>query len=154
MLSRADLACCWSLPQLRNRGWLIGLASRGIWCRKESVESETQNPADGTGVPGTADNRRHPRFKLDVDIKIRARGSELLRGHAIDISESGISAILKIEVPVGTVVELDFSLPLAEVSVLAVVRQRNAFRYGFQFADPDANRDLIRRACDQFTPCS
>jgi len=36
----------------------------------------------------------------------------MLKGHTVDISESGISAMLKmIEVPLGEVVELDFTLP-------------------------------------------
>ena len=89
-----------------------------------------------------------------MDIEIHIRGaSEVLQGRTVDISESGISALLKIEVAIGTVVQLDFFLPLGKVSILAVVRQRRAFRYGFQFADPDANRDAISRACKRFTPC-
>ena len=80
------------------------------------MEWETQNHAEGRRAPRLVEARRHPRFKLDVDIEIRARGSQLLRGRTVDISESGISAILKIEVAVGTVVQLDFSLPLADLS--------------------------------------
>ena len=106
----------------------------------------------------TVEQRRHPRFKLDVDIELHTRGGECLRGRTVDISESGVSALLKIEVAVDSVVQLDFSLPdfsfaLEKVSVLAVVRQRNAFRYGFQFADPDATREVIRRACERLAPC-
>ena len=117
------------------------------------MEWGTQPHEEGRRDGSLLDARRHPRFKLDVDIEIRARDSELLRGHTVDISESGISAMLRIEVEVGTVVQLDFSLPLADLSVLAVVRQRNAFRYGFQFADPDDIREVICRACEQLEPC-
>lgn len=62
--------------------------------------------------------------------------------------------MLKIEVAVGAVVQLDFSLAQDNViSVLAVVRRRNAFRYGFQFADPAATQHVISRACERLAPC-
>ena len=43
--------------------------------------------------------------------------------------------MLREEVPVGEVVRLEFELPLGRVEVLALVRQRSAFRYGFQFVE-------------------
>ena len=97
--------------------------------------------------------RLHPRFKLDADLKIHSRTGGLLSGYALDISESGISAMLPIEVSVGEVVELDFELPQGPVSVRAVVRERNAFRYGFQFVQPNAARQLIAHACVSLPPC-
>jgi PilZ domain len=83
------------------------------------------------------ESRLCPRFKLDANLKIHSETGELLSGYALDISESGISAMLPIEVAMGEVVELDFELPLGLVSVRAVVRERNAFRYGFQFVQPN-----------------
>ena len=71
----------------------------------------------------------------------------MVRGHTVDISESGISAMLRVEVPVGEVVRLEFQLPLGDVDVLALVRQRSAFRYGFQFVDTNSSHDLIGRTC-------
>ena len=59
----------------------------------------------------------------------------MLKGHSVDISESGIAAMLTIEAPVGEVVELNFTLPFGPVTIPAMVRQRNAFRYGFEFVD-------------------
>jgi PilZ domain len=97
--------------------------------------------------------RLHPRFKLDANLKIRSRTAGLLSGYAVDISESGISAMLHIEVSMGEVVELDFELPLGRVNVRAVVRERNAFRYGFQFVQPNAARQLIAHACGSLPPC-
>ena len=58
-----------------------------------------------------------------------------MKGHTVDISESGISALLILELPLGEVVELAFSLPLGPVKIYAMVRQKNAFRYGFQFME-------------------
>ncbi len=69
----------------------------------------------------------------------------------MDISESGISAMLRVEVPAGEVVRLEFTLPLGDVEVLALVRQRNAFRYGFQFVETSSAQDVIGRTCRQLS---
>jgi hypothetical protein len=93
--------------------------------------------------------RRHPRYALQVDLRIYPRNAALVRGYSVDISESGISAMLRVEVPVGEVVRLEFTLPLGDVEVHALVRQRNAFRYGFQFIGSGPTDDLIARTCRQ-----
>jgi len=92
--------------------------------------------------------RRHPRYRLETDIRIYPRNSQVVRGHTVDISESGISAMLRVEVPVGELVRLEFSLNSTSVEVHALVRQRNAFRYGFQFVGTNA-QDIIARTCRQ-----
>jgi hypothetical protein len=71
----------------------------------------------------------------------------MLKGHTVDISEGGISAMLRIEVPVGEIVELDFILPFGTVKIYAIVRQRNAFRYGFQFVESNFVQEVIRPTC-------
>jgi PilZ domain len=119
---------------------------------------DAQDQSRSRQTPLRIEQRGCPRFKLDVEIELHTRGGESLRGRTVDISESGISALLKVEIALDAVVELEFSLPhfpLAgeKVSLLAVVRQRNAFRYGFQFADPDSTRGVIRRACGWLAPC-
>jgi hypothetical protein len=91
--------------------------------------------------------RRHPRYALQVDVRIYPRNSPLVRGYSVDISESGISAMLRVEEPLGEVVRLEFTLPLGDVDVHALVRQRNAFRYGFQFIGTGPTDDLIARTC-------
>jgi len=65
----------------------------------------------------------------------------------VDISESGIAAMLTLEAPVGEVVELEFALPSGPVAIHALVRQKNAFRYGFEFVDTDSVHEPIRRTC-------
>jgi c-di-GMP-binding flagellar brake protein YcgR len=94
-----------------------------------------------------ADARRHPRFKLEVEIRVYPRNSPVVRGHSVDISESGISAMLKVEVPLNEVVRLEFDLPLGSVEVPAVVRQKSAFRYGFQFLEASTAKETIGRTC-------
>jgi hypothetical protein len=101
----------------------------------------------GTMTAYTIEARSHPRFKLEVDISIHSRAGGRLKGCTVDISESGIAAILTLEVPLGEILELDFMLPSGSVIILAMVRQRNAFRYGFEFVDSAAVLDVIRRTC-------
>ena len=110
---------------------------------------EPQNQPAAHGRRDMVDNRRQPRFKLEVDIGISSRTCGVLKGHTVDISESGISAILRIEVPVKEMVELEFLLPLGPVRIFAVVRQRNAFRYGFQFVQSDSTKEVIQATCRQ-----
>jgi hypothetical protein len=93
--------------------------------------------------------RRHPRFKLEVEIRVYPRDSAVVRGHTVDLSESGVSAMLRTEVPLGEVVRLEFTLPFGDVEVHALVRQRNAFRYGFQFVQASSAQDVIGRTCRQ-----
>jgi hypothetical protein len=95
------------------------------------------------------DARRHPRYKLEVDVRIYPRNSQVVRGHSVDISESGISAMLRVEVPVGEVVRLEFTVPSGEVQIHALVEQRNAFRYGFQFLEAISQLEIIQRTCRQ-----
>jgi hypothetical protein len=106
------------------------------------LEAENQ-PAVGS-VRNIPDARRQPRLKLDVDIRVSTKTCGVLQGHTVDISESGISALLKLEVPVGEFVELQFMLPFGAVTAYAVVRQRSAFRYGFQFVE---SNEIIQNTC-------
>ncbi len=95
------------------------------------------------------DARRCPRYKLAVQIRVYARNSAVVRGNTVDISESGISALLRDEIPVGEIVRLECSLPSGEIEALAMVRQRNAFRYGFQFVDASVVQETIAHTCRQ-----
>ena len=96
-----------------------------------------------------AEKRRQPRFKIAVKIKVNSRTCGSLSGHTVDISRSGISAMLKIEVPLGELVELEFTVPLGTVTVYAMVRQRSAFRYGLQFVESKPAREIIEATCRQ-----
>ena len=111
---------------------------------------EAQNEPAAAHVGGMVDDaRRQPRFELAVAMSIKSRTCGMLKGHTVDISESGIAAMLTIEVPVGEVVELNFTLPFGPVTIQAIARQRSAFRYGFQFFDSDSMREIIRFTCRQ-----
>lgn len=109
--------------------------------------------AERQSVPRTVeqliDKRAQPRFKCTVGISVNSRTCGLLKGQTVDISEGGISAMLTIEVPLGEVVELEFTLPFGTVVIYAMVRQRNAFRYGFQFVESEKTSEIILATCRQ-----
>jgi PAS domain S-box-containing protein len=99
-------------------------------------------------VDYAGNTRRHSRFSLNVDVSIQSPTQGLVPANALDISESGMSAVLPIHLPVGQVVELDFKLPIRRVRLIAAVRQNHGFRYGFQFVEPDdATLHTIRESC-------
>jgi hypothetical protein len=108
---------------------------------------EAQNHPAPNRDRDTVDKRHHPRFKIKVEISVSSRTCGLLRGHTVDISESGVSALLKIEVPLDELVQLEFPLPFGQVKTYAMVRQQNAFRYGFQFVVSDSMKEIIRATC-------
>ena len=108
---------------------------------------EPRSQLGASGAAESLDLRRHPRFKIEVDIRVYPREASVVRGHTVDISESGISAMLREEVPLGGMVRLEFTLPLGAVEVLAMVRHRSAFRYGFQFVEASSANDIIGRTC-------
>ena len=72
-----------------------------------------------------------------------------MRGHSVDISESGLSPILREEIPLGEVVRLEFTVPTGEAAIHALVRQQNAFRCGFQFLEAVSQVEIIAPACRQ-----
>ena len=97
--------------------------------------------------PTFIDQRRHPRYKIEVPIQVYPRERHMIRGHTVDISESGISVILVDGAPIDEIVRLEFTVAFGVVEILAIARQRNAFRYGFEFLEDPAAQEIIRRTC-------
>jgi len=96
------------------------------------------------------ETRRKPRFKFVADISIHSQSCGLLTGRTLDISESGIAAVLGDDVPVGEVVKLHIPLPSGPVTIRATVRQRSSFfRYGFEFVEPNPVSEILRSTCRQ-----
>ena len=83
----------------------------------------------------TKQKRRHPRIPLVVEVLIVANGA-ILPGQTQDISESGVSVIIPVELQVGAEVELQIKFPAGTQAIHAVVRHRNVYRHGFEFAQP------------------
>jgi hypothetical protein len=100
------------------------------------------NPQKGRVSDEQAKTRRHATFKLEVGVTVRSPTLGLIPGVSIEISESGVSATLPVEVPVGETVHLRINLPLGPVDQRAVVRNRDAFRHAFEF-DGRKNEDAV-----------
>jgi PilZ domain len=112
------------LPQLVSLippGWT--LRSRGSMDRLESERN--QNP----------ENRRHRRLEFGTEVTIRS-ATESLPGRTLDISKTGMSALLPAELEVGEVVDLNIKTSIGLTTGRAVVRNRNVFRHGFEFLRP------------------
>jgi hypothetical protein len=97
--------------------------------------------------PFSNEQRANPRFILDVPLRIHFREGELILGQTVDISESGVSVMVPLEMVIGQQIELDFKLPCGPVNVHAVVKNKNAFRYGLEFVLADKERTIIKRGC-------
>jgi hypothetical protein len=78
------------------------------------------------------ETRRHERLELETEVTVYLQ-SGMIPGRTLDISESGMSAILPVELRMGETVELRIKLPITVATVSAVVRNRNVFRHGFEF---------------------
>lgn len=97
--------------------------------------------------PFSNEQRAHPRFGLDVPIRIHFRKGELIAGRAVDISEAGVSVMVLLEMSIGQQIELDFKLPTGPVNVYAIVKNKSAFRYGLEFVLTDKEQMIIKRGC-------
>jgi hypothetical protein len=60
---------------------------------------EIGNQPAADSLKRVIDARRQNRFRLAVDIKVNSKTCGIVKGHSIDISQSGISALLTLEVP-------------------------------------------------------
>ena len=117
----------------------------GIEPEKTQLKPQDQPPA--RNIQQIPDARRNPRFGLRVDIIIHSSTCGILTGRTVDISESGLSAMLTMDVPVGEIVEMDFVLPTGPVNIRATARQRMGFRCGFEFLDQTEVNDDIWKTC-------
>ena len=132
--------CC------RNRGGLPQWALEGAPVA-EPDQNRRKRPPESPGVDALRETRRDLRFRLDVEVKIQSPSMGPVPGQTLDISDRGLSATLPVELPVEEVVELNLNLRIGVVNVHATVRNRNAFRHGFQFVEPNPALHLIRENC-------
>ena len=79
--------------------------------------------------------RRHQRIALEVEVLIVTNGA-MLPGRTQDLSESGMAAIIPVELHDGSEVELQIKLPSGTQTVRAIVRHHNVYRHGFEFVQP------------------
>jgi hypothetical protein len=103
----------------------------------------------GTDPSALKDARHHPRFTLEVEVLVFPRQRPPSRGHTVDISQSGLAVMLIDELSTGELVRVEFTVSHGKVDTHAMVRQRNAFRYGLQFVESATATDIIGQTCRQ-----
>ncbi len=94
------------------------------------------------------DRRRHPRHRHSVPITIRTTDGAVIPGISIEISTSGISAIIAEPLQLNDTVELE---PIAAAKVQALVRHNIGRIYGFEFLNLTADQtQRITESCKMF----
>ena len=97
--------------------------------------------------------RRFQRFELETEVSathLLGEHGEIVRGRALNINEGGIGAVFASGWDVGTLVNLQFSVPVESMPfrVRGVVRNRTDYRYGFEFVNVTTEqRETISRTC-------
>jgi hypothetical protein len=95
--------------------------------------------------PGTVERRKSARYRWSAPILVRSGSVPEMRGMSVEVSESGMSAVIGGSLNVGDRVELD---PVAGAPATAVVRHLLGKFYGFEFVSISAvQAEKIRIAC-------
>lgn len=93
-----------------------------------------------------ADRRRHPRYRWSEPVWVCVSSGPGVRGMSIELSETGMSALLSESLRLGEIVKI---APVAGGKASAVVRRHNGKIYGFEFLNltwPQVRE--IARTCD------
>jgi PilZ domain len=114
---------------------------------------EALKPASPLDQSGRKERRKHPRHPFDqrVKVKVTSRGKEgILFGRIIDISPYGLAAVLSGSLDRGDKVVLEFNAGAGTpaLSLSAIIRYANGFRYGMEFLGVSAlELEHLKRAC-------
>ncbi len=117
----------------------------------------SMSPAPGETARGGKENRRNPRYSVDVRLRlIVSQGGKkvVIHGRGNDISESGMALFIAHDLEVGTRAEVDFTLPYSRqpLRVGVSVRNRIGYRYGVEFMTLNVpQREEILRLCKALT---
>ncbi len=131
-----------SIPSRRLQDSNIVTERRGNNEITNSEKEKDQAPKQQSEPQGNkSEARRHRRLELETEVTVYSERG-VVPGRTLDISESGMSAILPVELQIGETVELRIKLPITVATAHAVVRSRNVFRHGFEFLQP--MHDVVR----------
>jgi c-di-GMP-binding flagellar brake protein YcgR len=83
------------------------------------------------------EKRGIPRYRLEVPLTVSTPAGQSHHGVSRDLSEGGMGAILRAELPVGEQVCLQYQLPDGSPpkKIAAVVQWHKGSRYGFKFVE-------------------
>lgn len=99
----------------------------------------------------TTGQRRFMRYLTNIPICVRA-GERDIEGYCNQIAEGGLGALLRELVPVGSVVSLQFVVPIhaTKLHLQAVVRYEIGLQHGLEFVSVnDLERFTIRQFCNE-----
>ena len=93
--------------------------------------------------------RRHRRILLSVPVilhHLQPGGVRTSRGISLDLSESGIGALLPDTLLMGATVEIDLPLPEGPLTAIAIIRHTSNLRSGFEFVGltPEERAGIVR----------
>jgi hypothetical protein len=100
-----------------------------------------------------AGERRWQRYPVDVRLKVSVQDNgrtNSVFGRSSSLSEGGMGAYIPWEIPLGATIVLSLLLPTvtSEVTISAMVRNAEGFRYGLEFLRlPESARSLIVSLC-------
>lgn len=95
----------------------------------------SSHPVSQKDGPATA-VRRYPRLLYSIPFTLHhlaAGGVRSSRGISLDISESGLGALVESRLQIGDTVEIQLPLPDRPLSAVAIVRHTSSLRSGFEF---------------------
>jgi len=95
--------------------------------------------------------RRFTRYRTDLPLRVRDPLERDLDGRCDVIAEGGLGGTVAEPLSVGSVVHLQLTVPTHPVliEVLAVVRDQQDLRHGFEFVSlTDAERVAIQQFCN------
>jgi CheY-like chemotaxis protein len=92
------------------------------------------------------DPREQSRISLVAPATIYSDRHGFVSGQLSDISASGFTATLPIDLAVGDAVNAELCLPAGKRNVSAIVRHKIAFRYGFEILGTTLTEELRRLA--------
>jgi len=94
--------------------------------------------------------RRWSRYKVEIRVKVVFPNRGAIYGQGSDISEGGMALFVPTELENGKTIQAEILLPYCreKVTLRAVVRNRDGFRYGLEFITlSDHEKSLIERVC-------
>ena len=86
----------------------------------------------GSKSADLADRRRHARYRFSEPMKVCCQNGACLDGMSVELSQSGMSAMIRGALKPGDVVRLQ---PVTGVNTAAVVRHKLGMLYGFEFLE-------------------
>jgi hypothetical protein len=95
-------------------------------------QDATNAPASVSKSVDRADRRRHPRYRFSEPMKVCRQDGACLDGMSVELSQSGMSAMIRGSLTPGDVVRLQ---PVTGVNTAAVVRHKLGMLYGFEFLE-------------------